>query len=109
MIIRIFRIVITSYSIHYTKLYEFRFRRYRFFDIGNDHYYYDDYLNESVLRKVLTKCYLPTNELLLKLIQKHQGKFKVSFSISGTAIDQFKLYAPEVLDSFKRLVSYNFV
>ncbi len=82
----------------------FRFRRYRFFDIGNDHYYYDDYLNESVLRKVLTKCYLPTNELLLKLIQKHQGKFKVSFSISGTAIDQFKLYAPEVLDSFKRLV-----
>lgn len=82
----------------------FRFRRYRFFDIGNDHYYYDDYTNESVLRKVLTKCYLPTNELLLKLIEKHKGKFKLAFSISGVAIDQFKLYAPEVLDSFKKLV-----
>lgn len=83
----------------------FRFRRYRFFDIGNDHYYYDDYTNEMVLRKVATKSYLPTNNLLLKLINKHKGKFKVAFSISGTAIDQFKLYAPEVLDSFKELAA----
>ncbi|MCU4174618.1 glycoside hydrolase family 57 protein [Carboxylicivirga sp. N1Y90] len=82
----------------------FRFRRYRFFDIGQDHYYYDDYTNESVLEKVKTKCYLPTNELLLKLIKKHKGQFKVCFSISGVAIDQFRLYAPEVLDSFKALV-----
>ncbi|MFT3737499.1 MAG: glycoside hydrolase family 57 protein [Breznakibacter sp.] len=81
----------------------FRFRRYRFFDIGNDHYYYDDYTNEMVLRKVANKSYLPTNALLLKLINKHKGKFKVAFSISGTAIDQFKLYAPEVLSSFKEL------
>jgi alpha-amylase len=81
----------------------FRFRRYRFFDIGSDHYYYDDYTNESVVRKVANKCYLPANQLLLKLIHKHKGKFKVAFSISGTAIDQFKLYAPEVLDSFKAL------
>jgi alpha-amylase len=83
----------------------FRFRRYRFFDIGNDHYYYDDYTNEMVLRKVALKSYLPTNNLLLKLINKHKGKFKVSFSISGTAIDQFRLYAPEVLDSFKALAA----
>ncbi len=82
----------------------FRFRRYRFFDIGNDHYYYDDYTNESVLRKVLTKSYLPTNELLLKLIKQNKGKFKVAFSISGSALDQFQLYAPEVIDSFKQLV-----
>ncbi|MBN2165688.1 MAG: glycoside hydrolase family 57 protein [Marinilabiliaceae bacterium] len=81
----------------------FRFRRYRFFDIGNDHYYYDDYTNESILRKVSNKSYLPTNKLLLELINKHKGKFKVSFSISGIAIDQFKLYAPEVIDSFKML------
>ena len=80
-----------------------RLRRYRFFDIGNDHYYYDDYTNESVMRKVVTKSYLPTNELLLKLILKHKGQFKVSFSISGVAIDQFRLYAPEVLDSFRKL------
>lgn len=82
----------------------FRFRRYRFFDIGQDHYYYDDYTNESVLEKVKTKCYLPTNELLLELIKKHKGQFKVCFSISGVAMDQFRLYAPEVLDSFKALV-----
>ncbi len=81
----------------------FRFRRYRFFDIGNDHYYYDDYTNEGVLNKVAQKCYLPANKLLLKLLKKHKGKFKVSFSISGIAIDQFKLYAPEVLESFQEL------
>ena len=83
----------------------FRFRRYRFFDIGNDHYYYDDYTNESVMNKVAQKSYLPTNKLLLKLLKEYKGKFKVSFSISGIAIDQFKLYAPEVLDSFKELAA----
>ncbi len=81
----------------------FRFRRYRFFDIGNDHYYYDDYSNESILNKVAAKCYLPANELMLDLINKHKGKFKISYSISGIALEQFRLYAPEVLDSFKRL------
>lgn len=81
----------------------FRFRRYRFFDIGNDHYYYDDYSNESILQKVAQKCYLPANELMLKMIEKHKGKFKVAYSISGIALEQFRLYAPEVLESFKRL------
>jgi alpha-amylase len=81
----------------------FRFRRYRFFDIGNDHYYYDDYSNESILQKVAQKCYLPANALMLDLIQKHKGKFKIAYSISGIAMDQFRLYAPEVLDSFKKL------
>jgi alpha-amylase len=81
----------------------FRFRRYRFFDIGNEHYYYDDYTNESILRKVADKCYLPANRLLLEMIKKHEGRFKVAFSISGVALDQFELYAPDVLESFKRL------
>ena len=81
----------------------FRFRTYRFFDIGNDHYYYDDYSNESILRKVAEKCYLPANQVLLDLIRQHKGAFKVAFSISGIAIEQFKLYAPDVLDSFKAL------
>ena len=81
----------------------FRFRRYRFFDIGNDHYYYDDYTNETILRKVTDHCYLPANKLLLDLIKKYKGKFKVSFSITGIALEQFELYAPEVLDSFKAL------
>lgn len=81
----------------------FRFRRYRFFDIGNDHYYYDDYSNETILQKVADKCYLPANELILEMIQKYQGKFRVAYSMSGIAIEQFKLYAPEVLESFRKL------
>ncbi len=81
----------------------FRFRRYRFFDIGNDHYYYDDYSNETILRKAADRSYLPTNKILLKLIRKYKGSFKVSFSLSGIALEQFELYAPEVLDSFIEL------
>jgi len=83
----------------------FRFKRYRFFDIGNDHYYYDDYTNESILLKIAEKCYLPANELLLNLINRYPGIFKVAFSLSGLAMDQFELYAPEVLESFKRLAA----
>jgi alpha-amylase len=80
-----------------------RFRRYRFFDIGNDSYYYDDYLNESIMRKVADKCYLPANKLLLAIIKEYGVQFKVSFSITGIALDQFQLYAPEVIDSFRAL------
>jgi alpha-amylase len=83
----------------------FRFRRYRFFDIGNEHYYYDDYSNESIFRKVADKCYLPANKILLALLKKYDGKFKVAFSISGPALDQMELYAPEVLDGFKLLAA----
>ena len=81
----------------------FRLRHYSFFDIGNNHYYYDDYLNESVMQKVAQKCYLPANELMFKLINKHGSKFKIAFSISGVALDQFELYAPEVIESFQKL------
>ena len=80
-----------------------RLRKYRFFDIGNDHYYYDDYANKSILRKIAKKSYLPANELLLDLINANKGNFKVSFSITGLALEQFELYAPEVIESFKKL------
>ena len=81
----------------------FRHRRYRFFDIGNDHYYYDDYTNESIMRKIALKSYLPTNKLLLKLANRFDGEFKVAFSITGLALEQFELYAPEVIVSFQEL------
>lgn len=87
----------------------FRFRRYRFFDIGHDHYYYDDYSNESIMHKVAQKCYLPANNILYNLIKEYGSRFKVSFSISGTAIDQFRLYAPEVLESFTKLAKTGYV
>jgi alpha-amylase len=87
----------------------FRLKRYRFFDIGHDHYYYDDYSNESIMRKVADKCYIPANKMILDLIQKHKGKFKVAYSLSGLAINQFRLYAPEVLDSFRSLAATGMV
>lgn len=81
----------------------FRYRRYRFFDIGNDSYYYDDFANETLLRKIADNCYLPANKILLDAITKHKGKFKVAFSLSGIALEQFELYAPELIASFKAL------
>ncbi|MFH0842022.1 MAG: glycoside hydrolase family 57 protein [Bacteroidota bacterium] len=87
----------------------FRLKRYRFFDLGHDHYYYDDFSNESIMRKVAGKCYLPANKIIMDLIQKHKGKFKVAFSMSGIVINQFRLYAPEVLESFKQLAETGMV
>ena len=87
----------------------FRLRRYRFFDIGNEHYYYDDYSNESILRRVSDKSYLRANEVLLHALKEHKGQFKIAFSISGPVLDQFELYAPEVLDSFKQLADTGMV
>ena len=87
----------------------FRLKRYRFFDLGQDHYYYDDYANESIMRKIANKCYLPANKIILDLIEKHKGKFKVTFSITGIAINQFRLYAPEVLESFRQLADTGMV
>ncbi len=87
----------------------FRLKRYRFFDLGNDHYYYDDYSNESILRKVADKCYIPANNIILDLIHKHKGKFKVTFSLTGLVINQFRLYAPEVLESFRKLADTGMV
>jgi alpha-amylase len=80
-----------------------RLRTYRFFDIGEKHNYFDDYNNETIMRKVAEKNYLPMNALLLDLIKEYGSAFKVSFSISGTALDQFEAYGPDVLESFKKL------
>lgn len=81
----------------------FRLANFRFFDIGSQKSYFDEQKNMTIMLKVAEKCYLPTNQIMLDLIKKHQGRFKISYSISGTAIDQFELYAPDVLQSFKRL------
>lgn len=83
----------------------FRLKRYRFFDIGLDSYYYDDYLNRSIIQKIAEKSYLPANRILLDLIEKYGSDFKVSFSVSGIALEQFELYSPEVLESFQKLAS----
>lgn len=87
----------------------FRLKRYRFFDLGHDHYYYDDYSNESIMRKVASRCYLPANEIIADLIARYKGKFKVTFSLTGLVINQFRLYAPEVLESFRNLAETGMV
>lgn len=82
-----------------------RLKTYRFFNMGNDHNYLDDFTNRAIMQKVARECYLPMNALLLSLIEEHNGTVKCSFSITGSAIEQFKAYAPEVLDSFKALAA----
>ena len=81
----------------------FRLKKYRFFDIGNDHSYYNDYENRTIMRKVAEKCYLPSNQLFLDLVNEYGDNFKIAYSLSGTVIDQFELYAPDVLESFQKL------
>jgi alpha-amylase len=79
----------------------YRLRDYTIFDNGTD--YFDEAKNAEICRKVASKCYLPTNQLLLELIEKYQGKFRVAFSTTGTVLEQFQQYMPSVLDSFQRL------
>ena len=75
----------------------FRLKRYRFFDIGNDHYYYDDFQNEEIIHRIAEQCYLPANRTILEMIKTSGGKFKVAFSISGVALEQMEIYTPEVI------------
>ena len=93
------KVIVFYFQVHQP----FRLKRYRFFGIGEDHYYYDDFANKSIARKVADKCYLPMNQLLYELIKEYGANFKVAFSISGVALDQFERYTPEVLESFKKL------
>ncbi len=83
-----------------------RLKNYKVFDIGKNHDYFDDRTNQEICRKVADKCYLPANRLMLRLINRHKSKdrqFKIAYSISGTAIDQFEKYSPEVIESFQHL------
>lgn len=81
----------------------FHFQTFRFLDIGSTKSYYDDLRIEREINEAAINYYLPTNDYLLKLIKKNNGKLKVAFYISGTAIDQFLMYEPEVLNSFRQL------
>jgi len=86
-----------------------RLRQYRFFDIGKDSHYYDEFANKTILRRVSDSCYLPANQVIYDLIKESKGAFKITFSLSGSVIDQFERYAPEVIDSFKKLSETNCV
>ncbi|MBO6249720.1 MAG: glycoside hydrolase family 57 protein [Muribaculaceae bacterium] len=83
----------------------FRLKTYRFFDIGNDHYYYDDFANDDIITRIAHRSYLPANEMLKEMIAQYGKKFKVAFSISGTALEQLEQYVPEFIDSMKELTA----
>jgi alpha-amylase len=83
----------------------FRLRPYGVFDIGRSHDYFDDHANERILRKVADRCYRPMNALVEELVEEHDGRFKVAFSISGSALDQLERWAPDVVESYQRLAA----
>jgi len=80
-----------------------RLNRYTVFDIGQRGGYENDRLNRDILRKVAAKCYLPANALLLDLLRKYEGDFRVAFSLTGTLIEQLEAWHPEALESFQKL------
>jgi len=79
----------------------YRLRRYSVFD--TDRHYFDEYKNAEICRKVAHKCYLPANRTFLDAIRRHDGRFRIAYSITGVALDQFQQYAPEVLDTLHEL------
>jgi alpha-amylase len=81
----------------------YRLREYSFFDVAHNHFYENQELNYRVMNKVADKCYIPANNLMLELIKKHEGKFRISYSISGVALEQMEAWRPDVLNSFKEL------
>ena len=81
----------------------FRLKRYRFFDIGNDHYYYDDFLNDDIVTRIAHQSYIPAAETLLRMINDTKGAFRCSISITGVAIEQFEQYVPEFIDLLHKL------
>lgn len=81
----------------------FRLKRYRFFDIGNDHYYYDDFANDDIITNIAERSYIPAAETLLKMIEDSKGKFHCAISITGVALEQCEQYVPQFVDILKKL------
>lgn len=80
-----------------------RLKRYRFFDIGNDHYYYDDFLNDDIVSRIAEQSYIPAAQTLLRMIEETKGAFRCSISITGTALEQLEQYVPEFIDLLRKL------
>ena len=78
-------------------------KRYRFFDIGIDHYYYDDYENERSITDIAERSYMPALETLLDIIKQGNGYFKVAFSISGVGMEQLEMHAPQVIAKLQEI------
>jgi alpha-amylase len=97
----------TSVCMYFEVHQPMRLNHFSVFNIGQNidpkKNYFNEKLNREIFEKVANKCYLPTNNLILDLIRKHDGRFRVSFSLTGTFVEYCEKYKPEVLDSFKEL------
>ena len=78
-------------------------KRYRFFDIGTDHYYYDDYENERSITDIAERSYIPALNAIEQMIKEHGKYFKVAFSLSGVGMEQLEMHAPQVLEKLQQL------
>lgn len=78
-------------------------KRYRFFEIGTDHYYYDDYANEQGINEVAERSYIPALKTLIEMAKENEGMFKVALSISGVALEQLEIHAPAVIELLHEL------
>lgn len=88
----------------YFKIHQpYRLKRYRFFDIGNDHYYYDDFADDEIITRLAEQSYIPMADTLLDMIKSGNGDFKCAISISGTAIEQLQMYVPECIEKLTAL------
>ena len=93
----------------YFKIHQpFRLKRYRFFDIGNDHYYYDDFTNDEIITRLAEQSYIPMAKTLLDMIRENGKDFRFALSITGTAIEQLQLYVPEFIGILKELADTGF-
>ena len=77
-------------------------KRYRFFDIGHDHYYYDDYENERSINDIAERSYVPALQALIQMC-KENPEFKVAFSLSGCGLEQLEFHAPQVVDLLQEI------
>lgn len=80
-------------------------KRYRFFDIGTDHYYYDDYANETSITNIAENSYIPALRTLIDMARESEGAFKVALSLSGVGLEQLERYAPQVIDLLQELAA----
>lgn len=78
-------------------------KRYRFFDIGTDHYYYDDYENERTITDIAERSYMPALNTIGDMIKENGQYFRVAFSLSGVGMEQLELYAPQVIEKLQEL------
>ena len=78
-------------------------KRYRFFDIGIDHYYYDDYENERSIAHIAEQSYMPALNTIQQMIEENGKYFKVAFSLSGVGIEQLEVHAPQVIEKLQEL------